>query len=141
MGLLVKHTMKIFFYTFWGVDRRQEDGGPMGDKLTQALSKFIVLEYNEMFLTTLEKLEVKLVLYERCVDDQDVMGWSIGRSLKFCQEAGVMINKSQQEIESEEKDKNEDKIFMAEQIKIANSIIPMLKTEADSTSNHPELNY
>ena len=51
-----------------------------------------------------------------------------------------MISKSQQEIESE-KDKNEDELFMAELSKIANSIIPMLTTEADFPSKHPELNY
>ena len=74
------------------------------------------------------------------MDDQDVIVRSIGRRVKFCPEAGVMISKSQQEIESE-KDKNKDELFMAELSKIANSIIPMLTTEADFPSKHPELNY
>ena len=61
----------------------------------------------------LKKLKVELELYERYVDDQDVIVRSIGRRVKFCPEAGVMISKSQQEIESE-KDKNKDELFMAE---------------------------
>ena len=66
------------------------------------------------------------------------MGRSIGRITKFCPVAGVMINKTQEEIEAEG-DKNKDQLFMAELSKIANSIIPMLQTEEDSPSNHPEL--
>ena len=51
-----------------------------------------------------------------------------------------MMSKTDEELESD-KDKNEEQIFMTELSKIASSIIPMLKTEDDSPSNHPELNY
>ena len=99
MGWLVRHIMTNFLYNFGGVDRRQEDGGPMGDKVTQALSRFIGIEYDDKFLETLERLKVELKLYERYVDDQDVFGWSIGRRTKFCPEAGVMVPKSGEEVE------------------------------------------
>ena len=95
MGWLVWHIMTNFLYNFGGEDRRQEDGGPMGDEVTQALSRFIGMEYDDMFLETLERLKVELELYERYVDDQDVFGWSIGRRTKFCPEAGVMVPKSE----------------------------------------------
>ena len=51
-----------------------------------------------------------------------------------------MVPKSEEEVESE-KDKREDEIFMAQLRKIADSIIPMLKTEEDFPSKHPELNF
>ena len=124
LSWLVKYIMTNFLYNFGGEDRRQEDGGPMGDELTQALSRMIGLEYDELFLATLEQLDVKLELYERYVDDQDVIGRSIGRNTKFCPATGVMKSKTEEEIQSEK-----------------DSIIPMLKTEYDSPSNHPELNF
>ena len=42
-----------------------------------------------------------------------------------------MVEKNELEID-EDKNKQEDEIFMEELRKIADSIIPMLKTEADS---------
>ena len=112
----------------------------MGDELTQALSRFIGMEYDKKFLETIERLKVELELYDRYVDDQDLVGWSIGRRTKFCPEAGVMVDKSEEEIEAE-KDKKEDKIFMAELRKIADSIITMLNAEEEFPSKHPELNF
>ena len=140
MGWLVKHIMTNFLYNFGGEDRRQEDGGPMGDDLTQALSRMIGFEYDELFLETCEKLAVDIELYERFVDDQNIMAWSIGRMIKFCPEAGRMIEKNEVEI-TQDKDKREDEIFMEELRKIADSIIPMLKTEADSPGRHPGMGY
>ena len=112
----------------------------MGDDLKQALSRFIGSEYDEMFEETCEKLAVELELYERFVDDQNVLGWSFGRTLKFCPVAGRMVHKSDLEI-IEDREKREDEIFMEELRKIADSIIPMLKTEVDSPARHPELGY
>ena len=104
------------------------------------MSRFIGFEYDQKFLSTLGRLNINLVLYDRHADDQDVIGRSFGRETKFCFETGEMIAKSEEEIE-DDKDKNEDEIFMTELRMIADSIIPMLKTEEDNPSNHPELNY
>ena len=94
----------------------------MGDELTQALSRFIGSEYDEMFLATLEKLQIKLKLYDRYVNDQDIMGKSIVRRNKFCPVDDMMVRKTQEEIDSEI-DLNEDQLFMTELSKIASSII------------------
>ena len=50
MAWLVRHIMTNFIYTFGGVDRRQEGGGPMGSDFTQALSRLIGNEFDELFL-------------------------------------------------------------------------------------------
>ena len=60
LGWLVGHIMTNFLYNFGGVDRMQEEGGPMGDELMQALSRFIGMEYDNKFLETLERLKVEL---------------------------------------------------------------------------------
>ena len=38
MSLIVKKVMMNLLYTLGGVDRKQSDGGPIGDVLTQAIS-------------------------------------------------------------------------------------------------------
>ena len=75
-----------------------------------------------MFLATLEKLQNKLELYERYVNDQDIMGRSIVRRTKFCPVDDMMVRKTQEEIDSEI-NLNEDQLFMTELSKIASSII------------------
>ena len=140
LGWLVKHIMTNFLYSFGGEDRRQEEGGPMGDDLTQAVSRHIGLEYDEKFLEIVKELKVKLELYKRYADDQNVMGRSIGRMTKFCQRTGTMISKTENEVEAE-KNLREDEIFMEELRKIADTTIEMLKTEADSPARHPELGF
>ena len=54
-------------------DRNQEDGGPIWYDLTQALSRMIGFEYDELFIETCEKIADEIKLYERFVDDQNVM--------------------------------------------------------------------
>ena len=64
------------------------------------------------------------------VDDIDLFLRSIGRRVKFCPRAGVMIEKSQEE-KLADADKNEDEITMEELIKVADTCIGILESEAD----------
>ena len=105
--------MTNFLYSFGGEDRRQEEGGPMGDDLTQAVFRHIGLEYNEKFLEIVKELKTKLELYKQYDDDQNAMGRSIGRMTIFCQMTGTMISKTENEVEAE-KNLREDEIFMEE---------------------------
>ena len=50
------------------------------------------------------------------------------------------MSKSEDEIR-QEKDKREDELVMEELRKVADSVIDMFKTEADSPANNPELEY
>ena len=79
MGWIVKHTMKHFLYTFGGQDRKEEDGGPIRDIITQAVLRHLGNEFDELFLEKLNKLEVKVELYDRYADHQNVALWSFGR--------------------------------------------------------------
>ena len=140
MGWLVKHIMTNFLYTFGGEDRRQEGGGPMGSDLTQALSRLIGNEFDEMFLENVEKIGMIIEMYKRYGDDQNVAGRSIGKETKVCLLAGKLVRKTDEEIRND-KDKRLDEIFMNELRKIADNTMEMLKTEADSPANHPELDF
>ena len=113
MGWIVKHTMKNFLYTFGGQDRKQKEGGPIGDKITQAVSRHLGNEFDEGYLEKCEKLEVKVELYDRYADDQNIAMWSFGRELKFCPLDGGLVPKSEDEIRHE-RDKREDELVMEE---------------------------
>ena len=122
LAWLVEHIMKNFVYNFGGEDRKQEDGGPMGDELTQAMSRYIGNEYDEIFLEKTEELYVDIELYERYVDDQNIAGWSIGRNVEFCRVDGKMKIKSDEDIENDT-DKRDDELFMKELRKIADTVM------------------
>ena len=65
---------------------------------------------------------------------------SFGRTVKFCPLAGKMVDKTAAEVE-EEINTREDVLVMEELRKVADTVIKMFKTEADSPGNHPELAY
>ena len=74
------------------------------------------------------------------MDDQNLAARSIGREVRFCPLAGVLKRKGLTQIQ-DESEIREDKLFMREIRKIAETIIPMLKTEEDCPGNHPELGF
>ena len=47
MSIIVEKVMTNFLYTFRGKDRRQKDGGPIGDVLTQAMSRHMGNEFGQ----------------------------------------------------------------------------------------------
>ena len=140
LSWVVKYIMTNFMYTFGGEDRKQESGSPIGDEISQAVSRIVGMEYDEIFLNKLEELEIVVEIYLRYVDDQNLALWSIGRSMMFCPVDGALQQKSEVVIE-DEKEIPEDVLVMREVRKIADTVMTMLKTEEDSPGNHPELGY
>ena len=139
-GWIVKHIMSNFLYTFNGQDRKQKSGGPIGDEITQAMSRHLGNEFDELFLDKCMSLEIKVEMYDRYADDQNIAARNCGREMKFCPLDGRMIAKTRDQIEQEH-DKRDDELMMEELRKVADSIIDMFETETDSPANHPELGY
>ena len=52
-------------------------------------------------------------MHKRYVDGQNLAARSIGRGMKFCQVTGMMVKKTDVEIEAE-KDLREDELYMEE---------------------------
>ena len=92
------------------------------------------------FWKKVQKIGMIVELYKRYVDDQNVAGRSIGKETKVFLLAGKLVKKSDEEIEND-KHKRLDELFMNELRKIADNTMEMLKTEADSPANHPELDF
>ena len=136
MSLIVEKVMENFLYTFGGEDRRQMSGGPIGDVLTQAIARHVGNEFDDQFNLKLKSLDIKTELYQRYADDVDLIVRTVGKKLKFCPEAGSMIEKTALEIHDDE-DVEEDEITMKEMKRIAEHI----ETEYDCPSLHPELDH
>ena len=96
---LVRHTMTKFLYTFGGEDFKQSTGGPTGDEITQAMSRHLGNEYDENFLEKFENINIKIELFDRNVDDQDIALGSFGKRVKFCHLDGELVPKTDVEIE------------------------------------------
>ena len=140
MGWIVKHTMSNFLYTFGGEDRKQMTGGPIGDEITQASSRHLGNEFDELFQEKCVSLDIKIELYDRYADDQNVALRDFGRDLKFCPLDVRMKEKSLAEKE-QDKDKRTDELVMKELRKVADTVIDMFKTEVDSPAKQPELGF
>ena len=140
IGWIVTHIMTNFLYTFGGEDLKQMYGGPTGDEITQAVSRHLGNEYDERFIEKCESLDIKLEVYDRYADDQDIALRNFGRTVKFCPLAGEMVEKTEIEV-AEEVDTTDDVLVMEELRKVAVTVIEMFKTEADSPGNHPELGH
>ena len=138
MSLIVEKVMDNFLYTFGGEDRRQISGGPIGDVLTQAIARHMGNEFDEKYNIKLKSLNIRTELYQRYADDIDLVVRSVGRRLKFCPEAGTMIEKTANEI-LEEDNVEEDEITMKVMKTIADTIMKHIETEYDCPSLHPEL--
>ena len=56
---IVRKVMTNFLYTFRGKDRKQKDGVPIGDVLTQAMSRHMGNEFDNLFNDQVIKLGIK----------------------------------------------------------------------------------
>ena len=140
IGWLVRHIMSNFLCTFGGENIKQSTGGPTGEEITQAVSRHLGNEYDELFLEICNKINIKIEMYDRYVDDQNTALRSFGRKVKFCPLDGELVPKTDDEIEVQ-KDLHEDQVVMEELRKVADTVIDMFKTETDSPGNHPELDF
>ena len=66
MSLIVEKVMANFLYSFGGEDLRQASGGPIGDVLTQAISKHMGNEFDQRFNTKLTSQHHNRALSKIC---------------------------------------------------------------------------
>ena len=101
MSWIVKYIMTNFLYTFGGNSLKQESGSPIGDEISQAISRIIGKEYDEIFVRIMEELGIPLEIYKRYVDDQNLALRSIGREVMFCPRDGTLQKKNKEQIDKE----------------------------------------
>ena len=65
-------SIKNHMYRFDGKLYKQEDGGPIGDELSQAVARLVMIWWDEMFLDRCQKLDMNVMMYTRYVDDANL---------------------------------------------------------------------
>ena len=132
--------MTNFMHIFGGEDRKQDSGSPIGDEISQAVSRIVGMEYDEIFLNQLEELEIlveKFKMLCRWPELSIVEHWEKHDVLP----SGSSSAEEKWNVIEDEKEVRQNVLGMKEGRKIADTIMTMLKTEEDSPGNHPELGY
>ena len=130
----VEVSMKNHMYIFDGKIYKQEDGGPIGDELSQAVARLVMIWWDEQFCKKCEELNIQLKMYIRYVDDSNLATNPL--------QLGCRYENNQLVIKKEliEKDKGEkpDKLTARILKEIANTITKMIQMEEDVASNYTD---
>ena len=65
-------SMKNHMYRFDGKLFKQKDGGPIGDELSQAVARLVMIWWDNEFCGRCRQLDVRMKMYTRYVDDTDI---------------------------------------------------------------------
>ena len=130
----VKASMSNHLYRFNGKVYKQEDGGPIGDELAQAVARMVMIWWDGKFVDLCKKVELEVLFYMRYVDDTNKAVIPPPPGTRFVD--GSLIVKP--ELVEEDSSRERDKVVGELLRTIANSITPMLRFEEDVCSNHTD---
>ena len=134
MEKAVLTSMKNHVYRFDGKVYKQEDGGPIGDELAQAVARMVMLWWDRQFIGLCDRLKIDMLMYMRYVDDTNKVIVPPPVGTRFVQGKLEIVP---EKIE-EDRDRDRDKVTGELMRDIANSISPMLQFEEDTGSNHTD---
>ena len=128
----VKMSMQNHMYRFNGKVYKQTDGGPIGDELSQAVARLIMIWWDNEFKKKCEMLKIELLMYFRYVDDTNKALIAPPLGTRF--ENNKLIICPEKIAEDEQQPRS---IVVSNLLKeVANSISPMLQFEVDVGSNY-----
>ena len=132
--MLAKMTSIIVMETMSNHVFKQQDGGPIGDELAQALASLTMIWWDNEFLTRCEKLKIDILMYERYVDDVDtaVIPPPLGSRLS----GGKLVVAEEKVREDEARPR--DRVTAELLRNVANNISPMIQMKEEVGSDHPE---
>ena len=112
----------------------QEDGGPIGDELAQAVARLVMIWWDNKFLELCTRVGVDVLFFTRYVDDTNKAVIPPPLGTRF--EEGSLVIKPElvQEDGNLDRDKVTGELFRS----LANSISPMLQFEEDVCSNYAD---
>ena len=128
----VETSITNHMYRFDGKMYKQTDGGPIGDELSQAIARLVMVWWDEQFLKLCKDIGIEVEFYTRYVDDSNLAVIPCQPGTRFIGGLLQVIPECvQQDVE-----RGPDK-YSGELIRqVANSIIPMLKFKEDVCSNY-----
>ena len=121
-------------YRFNGTVYKQQDGGPIGDELSQAIARLVMIWWDEEFLKKCKQLEIDIEMYIRYVDDTNIV--TIPQKLGIRYKNGALVYS--REAEEEDKQQDRDRVAASLLKNIADEIVPMLKFEEDVCSKYDD---
>ena len=120
---MANHTYKVGDKTYI-----QQEGGPIGLELTGAASRAFMWRWDKMYMKKAERAGVKMMMYERYVDDSNQVAVVPKRGARYDAEREKLVyDVVEEDGENEEDDKRLAKILCD----IANSVMGCIEMEAD----------
>ena len=89
---LESHTYKVGDRVFL-----QKEGGPIGLELTGALSRSFMKRWDQIYLKKVKDAGMKMLMYERYVDDSNQVAVVPPKGTRYDQERGTLVVKSSHE--------------------------------------------
>jgi hypothetical protein len=132
MKILTETLMGSHTYRFDGKVYRHEDGGPIGLEVTQVIARVVMLMWDKMAKKLFAELGMKIIMYERYVDDVNCT--VIAKPEGTILEEGKLVN-SEERMEEDSRmtrDQRTGRLIR----EIANTIMPMIKMVEDCPENH-----
>ena len=121
---LENHTYKVGDRVFL-----QKEGGPIGLELTGALSRSFMKRWDQIYLKKVKDAGMKMLMYERYVDDSNQVAVVPPKGTRYDQERGTLVVKSSHEAADGERGDEERLAVILKDI--ADSVLPCIKMEAD----------
>ena len=126
-------------YRFDRVNRKQSDGGSIGNILTGEIAKLVMSWWSRKFIALAQQatahiMETFIIETGIYVDDMNVIFHPLPPGSRWCEEERKMII-MQDKIE-EDNVKSKDKLTMNEMRRMANTICPIIQMEEDFPSRN-----
>ena len=124
--------MSNHMYRFDGKVYLQNDGGPIGDELSQAIARLVMIWWDRKFLDKCSRLGIDMLMYMRYADDTNKVLIPPELGTRYDGEQLKVVEELVQEDSRKQRDELAANILQA----IANSISPMIQFEVDFCSNY-----
>ena len=130
----VQTSMSNHLYRFDGKVYKQEDGGPIGDELAQAVARIVMIWWDNEFLKLCNNVQLELMFFLRYVDDTNKAVIPPPLGTRFNE--GKLVVKP--ELVEEDMSRERDQVVGDLLRTMADSISPMLRFEEDVCSNYTD---
>ena len=129
LTVLQSHT-----YEFAGILKRQREGGPIGLELTGVVAQVFMVWWDRQLIERLNKINVKLKMHQRYVDDSNVAGKATPIGARYDGER-LVINEAT--IAEDEGIPNDERTMRLLQ-QVASYIHPSIRLTIDCPSRHAD---
>ena len=126
--------LKTHTYKFNGITKVQTSGGPIGMEITGVIAQIFMVWWDERLKQIAEDIGLEIILYERYVDDINVIMKRTEKGQRYEGEELIQNEETKRDDEGIMEDERTMKVFKT----IGESIHTSIKLEIDYTSKHED---